>query len=62
MDSDRFCPDPDAPGSLAHYEIPPETYCRLQAVALLLDKDATTKPFAVTLRSLFGQIVCVLED
>ena len=62
MDSDRFCPDTDTPHIVAHYEISQETYFGLEELESCMDSEETTKPFAATLRSLFGQIVCVLED
>jgi hypothetical protein len=62
MDSDRFCPDTDTPHIVAHYEIPRETYFWLQELESCMDTEETTRPFAATLRSLFGRIVCVLED
>jgi hypothetical protein len=62
MNSNRTYPDTHSPEIVAHYEIPRETYCRLQALALLMDRTEATKPYAAAMRSLFGQVVCVLED
>ena len=45
MDSNRFCPDPDTPDIVAHYEIPCETYCRLQDLVLLMEESESTKPW-----------------
>jgi hypothetical protein len=60
--SDRFCPDPDKPGLWAHYEVPRETYHKLQDLTLLMDENQTTRSFAATLQSLIGQIICALDD
>jgi len=62
MDSNRNCPDAYSPEIVAHYEIPRETFCRLQELALLMDRSEATKPYAAAMRSLFGEVVCVLED
>ena len=62
MISYRNSLDTYSPEIVAHYEIPRETFCRLQALALLMDRSEATKPYAAAMRSLFGQVVCVLED
>jgi hypothetical protein len=62
MVSNRICPDTCSPIIVAHYEIPPETYSQLQELVFVMDSSEATKPYAAALRSLFGQVVCVLED
>lgn len=62
MSSNRMSPDAYSQEIVAHYEIPRKTYCRLQALALLMDRSEATKPYAAAMQSLFGQVVCVLAD
>ena len=57
----RVCANPDESDLQAHYEVPRETYKELQALALRMDKVAAARPYAATLQSSIGQIVCVTE-
>lgn len=59
--SDRFCLD-DELELHAHYEVPRETYHKLQSLAIVLDRKKETAPFALSLRSLLAQVVCVLHE
>ena len=61
MTTEKFCLD-DELGVHAHYEIPREAFDKLQALALVMDKQKETAPFAKALRSLLAQIVCVLDE
>jgi len=61
MASNRVCPDTSSAVVVAHYEIPRETYSRLQDLVLVMDGSEATKPYAAALRSLCGEVVCVLE-
>jgi hypothetical protein len=51
----------DELGVRAHYEVPKETFYRLNALAVLMEKRGA-RTFATTLRALLDQVECILEE